>query len=72
MKYGELGETIGIMESSNVSVSSVKCGVTHQGIDSLPLCPVLAFYGSEGCLGLVTGVNKVPALGLGQQTDNYS
>lgn len=72
MKYGELGETIRIMESSNDSVSSVKCGVTHQGIDSLPLCPVVSFYGSEGCPGLLTGVNEVPAPGLGQQADNYS
>lgn len=61
MGYAELGGTIRIMESNNVSVSSVKCGVTHQDIDSLPLHPILAFYGSEGCPGLVTGVNSVPA-----------
>lgn len=38
--------------------------MTHQGIDSLALFPILAFYGSEGYPGLVSGVSNVPALGL--------
>lgn len=56
-------------------VLSLKCGVTQQGIDSLTLCTVLAFYGSEECPGLVTGVNSsvlMYSIGLSQQVGRYS
>lgn len=53
----------------------LKCGVTQQGIDSLTLCTVLAFNGSEECPGLVTGVISsvlMYSVGLSQQAGRYS